>query len=334
MSRSFDPSSTHSARRRAFMAAGVGLLAIPAVYGSDALAEEKPALKIVCGFPPGGTGDLLARIIADSIRDSFSSIIVENRAGAAGRIALGYVKRQPADGSTLIIAPDPGFTLFPHLYKKLDYDPVKDFTPIAQLVTAPYAVTAGLDTGVTSMQEMARKVKAAPSSATIGTSGLGAGGHVIGVWLSQLLGTELLFVPFQGGAPANVALLGGQVSYRIDVLSDTLELHRNGKARIIGVTGPTRTPLAPDIPTIKEQGIDLAISSWMGLFAPANMPTQMVANLNRIVVAGVASKATADKLIQNGFEPATSTPAELAARQRADFAAWEKPAKATGLKFD
>lgn len=327
---------THASgiERRVLLTMTSALLAWPLLHAGETFGQEKPALKIIVGFAPGGAVDTLARIVADGMRDDFSSVIVDNRPGAAGRLALGQIKRQKPDGLTLIIAPDPGFTLFPHLFKKLDYDPVHDFTPISQLASMPYAVTTVPAVGVNSVREMAAKAQASPATATIGTSGSGSAGHVIGAWLSQMLGVEFNAIPFQGGAPANIAMLGGTVAYRIDALSETVELHRTGKARILAVTGATRSRQLPDVPTLKEQGIDLVINSWMGLYAPANLPKDRLEQLSSSVVRAVKSKAVTDKLIERGFEPAGSSPGELAAIQRSDLALWEKPAKATGLSLD
>ncbi len=299
-----------------------------------ARAQDKPALKIVVGFPPGGSVDVLARNVAEAMRDDFSSVVVENRPGAAGRIALAQMKNTKPDGLTVIVAPSPGFVLFPHIFKKLDYDPNRDFTPISQLAMQPFAVTAGPAPGAKSIREMADMAKSDPASATVGSSGEGSAGHLLGAWLGQSLNVSLTHVPFQGGAPANNAMLAGVVGYRIDALSETTEFHRAGKARILAVTGSRRDAQVPEVPTLKELGVNLEATSWFGMFAPAGLPREIQERLSQAVIKAIKRPDMAEKLVKMGFEPVGSTASELSARQQADFLAWEKPAKAVGLSLD
>ena len=323
-----------SSRRGAFRPLAAALVLATCAWSGAALAQDKPALKVIVGFPPGGSVDVLARNLADAMRDDFSTVIVENRPGAAGRIALGQMKTTKPDGLTVIVAPSPGFVLFPHIFKKLDYDPNRDFTAISQLAAQPFGITASPSAGVKNIAEMTDKAKKDPNSATVGTSGEGSAGHVLAVWLGQLIDAKLTAVPFQGGAPANTAMLGGTVSYRIDALSETTEFHKAGKARLLAVTGGKRDPQVPDVPTLKEQGVNMDASSWFGMFGPAGMAPDVVERLNRAVVRAIKRPDMADKLMKMGFEPIGSTSAELATRLRADFAAWERPAKGTGLSLD
>lgn len=308
---------------------------LAATLGSGAaLAQDKPSLKVIVGFPPGGSVDVLARNLAEAMRDDFSAVVVENRPGAAGRIALGQIKATKPDGLTVIVAPSPGFVLFPHIFKKLPYDPLQDFTPISQLASQPFGITAGPGAGVRTIAEMADKARKDPNSATVGSSGEGSAGHVLSAWLEQLLGIKFNHIPFQGGAPANIAMLGGTVAYRIDALSETTEFHRSGKARLLAVTGARRDPQVPDVPTLVEQGVNMDASSWFGLFGPAGMPAEVVDRLNRAAVRAIKRPDVADKLLKLGFEPIGSTASELGMRLRNDFSAWEKPAKSTGLSIE
>lgn len=186
-----------------FFTALVTFAVIPA-----AQAQEKQPLRIVVGFPPGGSADILARMIANALRDDYSAI-VENKAGAAGRIALTYVKGAKPDGQTVIVLPSGPMVLFPHVYKKLDYDAVKDFTPISQIARFQFGVVSGPATKAKNIADMVSKTKSDPTSASYGTPGAGTLPHFMGVLLEQSTGISLNHVPFQGGAPANNALLGG-----------------------------------------------------------------------------------------------------------------------------
>ena len=259
---------------------------------------------------------------------------MENRPGAGGRIALAAVKQARPDGQTVIILPSGPMVLFPHVYKKLDYDAVKDFTPVSQLARFQFGVVSGPASGAKSVAEMLAKAKADPQGATYATPGQGTLPHFMGVLMEQSTGVPFTHVPFQGGAPANNALVGGHVGYKFDVVSETAELHRNGKVRIIAVTGGTRDPQVPEVPTLKEAGVNMEATAWFAMYGPAGMPPEVLGKLERSVAAAVKTPALREKFLKLGYDPIGSTSAELAAAQRADLARWEKPIKATGVQLD
>lgn len=317
-------------RRRHFAAAALAL----AAGATAAQAQDKPTLKILVGFPPGGSADVIARLVGDAIRDDYAAIVVENRPGAGGRIALVQAKNARPDGQTVIVLPSGPMVLFPHVYRKLDYDPVKDFTPVSLLARFQFGVVSGPASGVRDVAGMLAKAKADPGSATYGSPGLGTLPHFMGVLMQQATGVPLTHVPFQGGAPANNALVGGHIGYKFDVVSETAELHRTGKVRIIGVTGAKRDPQVPEVPTLKEQGIDMEATAWFAMYAPAGLPPESLARLERSVMAAVRKPALQERLLKLGYEPVGSSAAELAATQRADLARWERPIKATGVLLD
>ena len=299
-----------------------------------AAAQDKPPLRILVGFPPGGSADVLARLVGDAIRDDFSSVTVENRPGAGGRIALAAVKNAKPDGQTVIVLPSGPMVLFPHAYKKLDYDAVKDFTPVSQIARVQFGVVSGPASGAKNVAEMLAKAKADPKSATYGSPGLGTLPHFMGVLLEQSAGVPMTHVPFQGGAPANTALLGGHIGYKFDVVSETAELHKNGKVRIIAVTGAARDPQVPEVPTLKEQGVNMEATAWFAMYGPAGLPPDTLTRLERAVSAAVKKPAMQERMLKLGYEPIGSNSVELAAAQRADLARWEKPIKATGVSLD
>jgi tripartite-type tricarboxylate transporter receptor subunit TctC len=314
-----------------FLATCAAALALAA---GPAAAQDKPPLRILVGFPPGGSADVLARLLGDAIRDDFSTVTVENRPGAGGRIALTAVKNAKPDGQTVIVLPSGPMVLFPHAYKKLDYDAVKDFTPISQIARFQFGVVAGPASGAKNVAEMLARAKADPKSATYGSPGLGTLPHFMGVLMEQSAGVAMTHVPFQGGAPANTALLGGHIGYKFDVVSETAELHKNGKVRIIAVTGATRDPQVPEVPTLKEQGVNMEATAWFAMYGPAGLPPEALARLERAVSAAVKKPAMQERMLKLGYEPIGSSSAELAAAQRTDLARWEKPIKATGVSLD
>ncbi|MDP4622071.1 MAG: tripartite tricarboxylate transporter substrate-binding protein, partial [Hydrogenophaga sp.] len=203
----------HNRRTLARLALG-GIALCLSTLTPSLQAQDKPPLKIVVGFPPGGSADVLARMVADALRNDFGSIIVENKPGAGGRIALNAVKVSKPDGQTVIILPSGPMVLFPHVYKKLDYDPVKDFTPVSQIARFQFGVVSGPATQVKSIAEMIAKAKTDQASASYGTPGAGTLPHFMGVLLEQSTGVTLNHAPFQGGAPANNALAGGHIGYK------------------------------------------------------------------------------------------------------------------------
>lgn len=297
-------------------------------------AQDKPPLKILVGFPPGGSADVIARLVADALRDDFNPVVVDNKPGAGGRIALNMVKVAKPDGQTVIVLPSGPMVLFPHVYKKLDYDAVKDFTPVSQIARFQFGVVSGPSTNVKNVAEMIAKAKSDPGNASYGTPGAGTLPHFMGVLMEQSAGISLNHVPFQGGAPANNALLGGHIGYKFDVVSETAEFHRTGKARIIAVTGSQRDPQVPEVPTLKESGVNMEATAWFAMYGPAGLKGEALNRLEKAMMKLARDPAIKDKMVKLGLEPIGSNSADLAAAQKADLARWEKPIKATGVQLD
>jgi len=307
------------------------LLALTAI---STPAQDKPSLKILVGFPPGGSADVIARIVADALREDFSTVVVDNKPGAGGRIALNMVKVAKPDGQTVIVLPSGPMVLFPHVYKKLDYDAVKDFTPVSQIARFQFGVVSGPASNAKNVAEMIAKAKSDPGNASYGTPGAGTLPHFMGVLMEQSAGISLNHVPFQGGAPANNALLGGHIGYKFDVVSETAEFHRTGKARIIAVTGSQRDPQVPEVPTLKESGVNMEATAWFAMYGPAGLKGEALTRLEKAMMKLARDPAIKDKMIKLGLEPIGSSSADLAAAQKADLARWEKPIKATGVQLD
>jgi tripartite-type tricarboxylate transporter receptor subunit TctC len=312
-------------------------VAVAAVVSTTASAQTtKPPLKILVGFPPGGSADVIARQIASRIGASLDgqAVVVENKPGAAGRIAIDALKNSPADGNTVIVMPSGPVVLFPHVYKKLGYDPVKDLTPISQLASFQFCIVSGPKTNVKNIAEMRALAKADPSSTNFGSSGNGTVPHFLGIMMGDAAGIPMNHIPYQGGAPAMNALIGGHVGYTMDVVTEALEQHRSGKARIIAVAGAKRAPQIPEVPTLREQGVALDASAWFAMYGSSTMSKDTAQRLSRAVATAVRDAEFAARLTSLGLEPIGSTPEQLAAVQAADFAKWEKPVKASGFTAD
>lgn len=320
-------------QRRGVILAGVATSL--AAAGVQAQAE-RPPMKILVGFPPGGSADTIARLLAERMREALGgqNVVVDNKPGAAGRIAIDQLKNAAPDGQTVLVMPSGPVVLFPHVFKRLGYDVNKDLAPISQLAGFQFAVVSGPKSNVKSVAEMLAKAKADPSTASYGSSGNGTVPHFLGVMLADAAGVPLQHVPYQGGAPAMNALLGGHIGYNIDVVSEALEQHRAGKVRIIAVAGATRSPLLPDVPTLREQGVAMDATAWFAMYGPGALPREQAVRIQQAVATAMKDPALRQRFEGIGLEPIGSTPEQLAAVQKADLAKWEKPVKATGYQAD
>jgi len=216
-------------------------------------AQDKPPVRILVGFPPGGSVDIVARLLAERLRALLDqNIIVENKPGAAGRVALGDLRRAAPDGNTLVLAPSGALVILPWLYKNIGYDPAKDFSPVARVTTFDFAVTAGPGSPAGNIKAVMDWFKANPAKASYGTSGAGTVPHFAGLLLGQAAGVNMVHVPYKGGAPAAQDLIGGQIPLMVDTASETIEHHRAGRLRILAVTGESRSQALPDVPTLRE----------------------------------------------------------------------------------
>ena len=317
-------------KRRHFnaLAAAAAALAVPA------FAQER-TLKILVGFPPGGSVDVIARLLAEKLRASLGqNVIVDNKPGAGGRVALNEVKRAAPDGQTLVLSPRGALVIQPWLYSNLGYDPIKDFTAISRVTPFDFAVTAGPGAPAGDLKAVLAWMKANPAKANYATSGAGTVPHFAGQMLAQATGVPLTHVAYRGGAPAAQDLIGGQVPLMVDTASETLEHHKAGKVRILAVTGEARTRALPDVPTLKEAGISVSADAFFGLYGPAGMPADVVARIDRAVSDALKAQDVQDKIYGFGLVPSHAASAELAASQAAHLKKWEAPIKASGFKAE
>ena len=314
-------------KRRHFTALSAAALVAPAVF-----AQER-TLKLVVGFAPGGSGDNLTRIVADKLRALLGqNVIVENKPGAAGRISLAEVKRAAPDGQTLVMAASGGLVVAPWLYNNLPYEAVNDFTPISRVATFDFAVTAGPAALRGGIKEVLAGLKANPATANFATSGAGTLGHFTGVMLSQTTGVPLTHVAYKGGAPAAQDLVAGTIPLMVDTASETLELHKAGRVRIVAVSGERRASILPDVPTLKEAGINMTADGYFGLYGPAGIPVATVQRIDLAVAEALKMPEVQEKIFALGLMPAHLGPAALRALQAEQYKRWEQPVKASGFK--
>jgi tripartite-type tricarboxylate transporter receptor subunit TctC len=317
--------------RRSVLKGATILLGAAAAPG--ALAQNQNTTRVIYGFSAGSGGDTMARIVADKLSTGLSMpVIVENRTGAAGRLGTKAVATSEPDGMTLLFTPNPPVSIYPHSYPNLEYDPVRDLTPVSLIATFDVALAVSSKNDIKTVKELIAWAKANPSQANYGSPGAGGLGHFFAVMVANDTGLDLKHVSYRGSGAVMTDLLGGQVPIAVVPLGDALELHRGGKARVLATSGNARSPLLPDVPTMKEAGINAEGQGWYAVYAPAKTPPETVKRLNKIVVDGLADPATKEKVLKLNMVPVTSTPEGLAAFRDADSARWAPAVKASGFK--
>jgi tripartite-type tricarboxylate transporter receptor subunit TctC len=321
--------------RLAALAASFALCAA-AAGPAPALAQDKidKPVRILVGFAPGGTADIIARVVAEKMSGTLGQpVIVENRPGAIGRIAADAVKAAAPDGTVLMVQPIGPMAVVPHVYKDITYDPLKDFTPVAIGATFQFAIAAGPMSGAKTWNEFAAWAKANPGKAGYATSGAGSLPHFFGVLLGKGIGVEMVHVPYKGSAAYANDLLGGQVASAVDAIADLTELHRAGKVKILASSGAKRSTAVPDVPTFSELGVQgVEAMGWFGFFAPAKTPKAIVDALNGAINKALQSPDVAAKLSGLGMDPATGTPEQFAKILADDYNKWGPIVKASGFK--
>jgi tripartite-type tricarboxylate transporter receptor subunit TctC len=299
-----------------------------------AFAQAAP-IKILVGFPPGGSADTTARLIAEKMSAILGNpVIVENRPGAGGRIAAQAVKDAAPDGNMLMIAPLAVMVVQPVVFKSVKYDTTKDFTPIGNAALFPLAVAAGPATPAKALVELIAWLKTNPTQANFGSPATGSLPHFLGEMIGQALNVKIQHVPYQGGAPLMTALLGSQLPVGIDTPAEFAENHRAGKLKILAVSGGQRAAQFPDVPTLREQGVNLEASAWFGIFGPAGMPAARTESLSTALSAALRQPDVISRLAALGLQAAPESSAEMARRMAADKVRWEPVIKSTGFQAD
>ncbi len=296
-------------------------------------AAQAATGRVVLGFAPGGSVDALARMTADALgANSGRTFVVENRTGAGGRLALDLVKAAPPDGDTLLVAPQGPMTLFSHVFKKqLKYDPARDFTPITRLAVGDFALTVGPLSGAKDLASFRNWLKTAGAKATYGSPGAGTLPHFIGVSMAQKFGIEMTHVPYPGSAKSMIDLAGGNVASTLSPVTEALELHKAGKVRIVATSGAVRSPFTPDVPTFKEQGIELEVPLWFAVYGPAGIPAATVDRLRGAIDRALATPEAAERLAKLGLAAAPLAPAQMEALRQRESAMWGPIVAASGF---
>ena len=265
--------------RRAALALGAAVLALPLAASAQSDYPSRP-IKIIVPWPAGGATDNVARVVAQKISPVLKQpVVVENRPGATGTIGTQSVIQSPADGYTLLFLAASLHTFSPHLMKDMKFDTVSDITPISVSVQFPYVLAVNADSPYKTVGDLVKAARSQPGKLAYGSFGIGSGPNIISELFKQQTGTDILHVPYKGGSQVTAALMGGEIPFMFDSLPSPLGQIRGGKLRALAVTGATRSSLVPEVPTLKESGVNIEAIIWLGLGGPPKLPPDVTAKL-------------------------------------------------------
>lgn len=307
------------------------------VFGASAAAiaqQDYPTkpLRLVVPFTPGGSTDILARVIGQKLTEAWGKqVIIDNRPGAGGNIGVDLVAKSPADGYTLVMGHIGTFGVNPTLYPKLPYDPIKDFQPITLVALVPNMLSVTPSLPVKSVKELVALAKAKPGTINFGSGGNGSAAHLAGEYFKLLTKTEITHVPYRGTSPAVTDLIAGQIQMIITGVPPTLAFAKSGKLRALAVATAKRLPLLPELPTIAEAGVPgYEATQWYGVLVPAGTPKPVVAKLNAEMAKAIHGKDVREKLAADAAEPVGNSPEEFGAFIKKEIARWAPVVRASG----
>lgn len=312
--------------------------AAPLAFSSSiALAQGRP-IRLVVPYAPGGPIDVTARLMAERVKDSLGTVIIENRPGGGGNIGADAVAKAAPDGLTIGIAAVATHAINPWLFSKMPYDATKDFAPVTQMLRVPNVLVMNADTAtrlkINTLKDLIAYAKANPAKLNYGSGGNGSAGHLAGEMFKRNAGIFAVHIPYNGGNPAQLALLSGQVDFNFDNLATAAPNIRSGKLKAIAVTTLNRSSALPEIPPVADTLKGFAIDTWWGLVAPAATPKDVVAKLNQAFVAALNAPETKTRFAGLMAEPVPTTPEEFGAFMKSELAKYEKVVKASGAKVD
>ena len=311
---------------------GFSALFLAMLFTLPAAAQDK-TLKILVGFPAGAGLDTMTRLVAEKMRGTLGQpVMVENRPGAAGQIAMSAVKAAPADGLTLVMTPLVTVVTAPHVFAKLPYDAFADFTPVAHAADFLFAFSVGSSTPAVSLSDYVTLVKKDRKYGNYASAGTGSLPHFFSLLFASTAGINLNHVGYKGTAPALTDLLGGQLGAFMGTVSDVATQHKAGKLRVLATSGARRARELPQVPTFRELGYAIEGAGWYAAYAPAKTPKATVDRLANAIIEAIKSPQVRDKLEALGMEPTGLGPADLADIHKADYDKWGPVIKASGFK--
>ena len=314
---------------------GILLMALPCAASHAQQTYPTRPVRLIVTVPPGGAADLVARVMAQKLGDAMGqTFVVDNRGGGGGQIAAELAAKAAPDGYTLLQASITTHGIGPHVYEKLLFDPVKDFSPIALYATMPMIIVANAQVPVKSIKDMVALSKAKPGAYAFGSSGSGGAPHLVGELFKGATGANLQHVPYKGSGPAATDVAGGQVAFAFDAIAPHMPHIKSGRTRVLATISPARLLLFPDVPTMKEMGYpQVAASIWYGMMAPAGVAKPLVARLNAETNKVLGLQDVKDRMAGAGIDAAAANaPGDFAKFIRDELAKWGPVVKAAGAK--
>ena len=312
------------------------LIALTLIAGGASAADSYPVrpVRLIVGYPPGGSTDIAARMIGQRLTPVFNqTVVIDNRAGASGTIGASIVVKSDADGYTLSFAASPEVAIYRALMKNPPYDSLKDFTPITLVGRVPFMLVVHPSVQANSVRELIALAKTKPGSLNFASFGNGTSNHLVGEAFRAAAGINIVHIPYKGSAPAITDLLGGQVQMTFDTVPVVLPQVRAGKLRALAVATPKRSPLAPDVPTMDEAGVaGFTGGTWFGVLAPARTPQAVIERLNREIAAILRAPDVVQTFNERGIEPVGNSAAEFRAFIESESKRWLKVAQDAGVK--
>ena len=296
-------------------------------------------LRLVVPYPAGGPLDIVARALAERVKDTLGTVIVENRPGAGGNLGADLVAKAAPDGNTLVMGAVATHAINPWLYRKIPYDPVRDFTPITLVAQVPNVLVMNAETAtrlnIRTLADLVAYAKKNPGKLNYGSGGNGSAGHLAGEMFKSQAGLFIVHIPYAGGPPAQLALVSGQVDFNFDNLAAASANIRSGRLRALAVTTARRSSVMPEVPTVAESGLPgFDIGTWFGLFGPARLSAEVTQQLNKAFVDALGSPELKTRMATLMAEPSPTTPAQFAAFVRAELSKYEAVVKASGASVD
>ena len=318
--------------RNAVLAALAAVVVVPATVHAQAYPSKQ--IRMIVPFPPGGGVDFAARVVGKQLSERLGQqVVIDNRPGANGIVGLEILKQSPADGYTLATASQGPLSINPSIYAKLPYDSTKDFSPVSGVVNFPLLLVVHPSLPVKSVPELIALARKNPDQLSYSHPGAGNSGHLAGELFNSMAKVKILAVPYKGTAPAGIALLAGEVQLTYSSIPTVLPYVRSGRLRALGVGNAQRVPSLPEFPTISESGLPgYEAYAWGGMLGPAGMPKDIVARLNKEIVASIRTKEVSDQLLKEGTVPTPSTPEEFGAYIKAEIDKWGAVVRMANIK--
>jgi tripartite-type tricarboxylate transporter receptor subunit TctC len=320
--------------RRQIVAAlgGLALAPLAPLANAQAFTPGQP-IKVLIGVPAGGTQDVLTRAIAEQVRDTLGPLIVDNRSGAAGRIAVEAVKTAPPDGRTLLLGTASMMTMFPSAYRQLSYDPVKDFVPIVNAARFELALVVHKDVPANTLAEFIAWAKAQGDKLSFASYGAGTPSHFLGEMLNRAAGLKMVHVPYRGSTPARQDVMGGSVPVYFDTVGGAQQMVPSGRVKVLATSGEKRSPLMPNLPCFVESGYkDVVATAWFAYYAPLKTPQPIVDKLRAEITRAINTREVRQQLLQNGMYPVADNSEALLKTMREDTARWAGIMKAVNFQ--